>query len=208
MKKSYLTLIALVFLSLTSFSQKPFETYTMEYLKDGKEYTIDIAIDTTKKDDFSLYTDMYSTDASTKSLGIIITNKNYESFIEALNAAKAKYIEWTKVAKENNVKELRKEIEVNAKNIKGYFLYGSKWKFDYSISLSFTFSVISLESGLKYVLIVGTGKMTASDNQFMETDSGLIVFSNVNEIDDFLSKITLDKINEFKTKPKKEDLFK
>ena len=51
-------------------------------------------------------------------------------------------------------------------------------------------------------------KLVASDNEFIKVDGFVIIFSNVNEIDNFLNKISLTNINNFINKPKEEDLFK
>ena len=88
--------------------------------------------------------------------------------------------------------------------VSGYFLYGSKWNFQFTINLTFDFKIING----KNLLIVRTGKMTSSSNQFMTHDGLVFVFSNTEEITDFLDLISKDKITEFINKPKATDLFK
>ena len=42
----------------------------------------------------------------------------------------------------------------------------------------------------------------------MKVDGFVLVFSSVNEIDNFTNEISTQKINEFINKPKSKDLFK
>jgi hypothetical protein len=88
-----------------------------------------------------------------------------------------------------------------------YFSYGD-WQFDYIVGLQFEFLVITSEGITKRLLIVRTGKLTSSTNQYMEVDGYAMVFTEPKEIDEFLSLTSPEKIREFLAKPKTEEIFK
>ena len=137
----------------------------------------------------------------------MIDNKRYQGFIDALNHAKIKYQEWVKTAKENNVTELDKEMKIKSK-VAGFFLYGGDWHFQYLVNLTFDFKILESDGEIKYLLIIRSGKMQSSSNQFMDVDGVVLVFSSDSEIEEFTNAISLEKINELKNKPKSDDLFK
>jgi len=197
--KIKLTSIACLLMTFVTFSQEKYNSY--DNLYSDNEYDIQIsAKDSTK---YTLYIDMMSLDNLSESGGIMIDEKNHERFTTTLFEAKVKYEEWVKTANENNVTEIDKTMSLKTK-VSGYFLYGSKWNFQFTINLTFDFKIING----KNLLIVRTGKMTSSSNQFMTHDGLVFVFSNTEEITDFLDLISKDKITEFINKPKATDLFK
>ena len=139
--------------------------------------------------------------------GIFIDESKYLDFLNALAEAKIKYEEWLKTAKENNVKELDKTMTIKSK-VGGYFLYGSDWNFQFLVNLKFDFKILESKGETKYLLLVRTGELQSSSNQFMKVDGFVLVFSSSKEIDDFTTIISPEKITEFLNKPKNEDLFK
>lgn len=183
-------------------AQEKFTTYDNTYI--GKSYEIQISND---KGKFKLFIDALSVDTMHEKGGILVEEKNYPGFIDALSEAKLKYEEWVRTAQENNVKELNKEMKIKSK-VSGYFLYGSKWNFQFLVNLKFDFKIIDSKGEIKYLLLVRTGELQSSSNQFMKVDGFLLVFSSSDEIDDFLNSISIDKIIDFTNKPKNEDLFK
>jgi hypothetical protein len=88
-----------------------------------------------------------------------------------------------------------------------YFSYGD-WQFDYSVSLEFNFRVIQSGNVTRRLLVIRTGELKSSTNQFMEVDGYAIVFSSPSEIDTFLDLISQGKVKEFMAKPKTEEMFK
>ena len=81
-------------------------------------------------------------------------------------------------------------------------------QFDYVVGLEFEFLVVASDGITKRLLIVRTGKVTSSTNQYMEVDGYAIVFTDPKEIDEFLSLTSPEKIREFLAKPKTEEIFK
>ncbi|NBV91055.1 MAG: hypothetical protein EBR91_02665, partial [Flavobacteriia bacterium] len=90
----------------------------------------------------------------------------------------------------------------------GYFLYGNEWNFQFLVNLKFDFKILESKGEIKYLLLVKTGELQSSSNEFMKVDGFVLVFSSSKEIDDFTSIISTEKITAFLNKPKNEDLFK
>jgi len=202
MKKEIL-LLTIFLWSTFIVAQDNFATYNNSYFE--KTYNIDISLK--ENDKFNLYIDAYSMDRLYKIGGITVDNKELSSLIDALNNAKLKYQEWVEVAKENSVKDLNKKMNLNSK-VGGYFLSGSDWHFSAIVNLTFEFKVTEINGVTKHLLIVRSGEMQSASNQFMKVDGVVLIFSSSEEIDEFISAISIEKIEEFKSKPKTEDLFK
>lgn len=186
------------------FAQKKFATYDNTYV--NKTYDIQISIED-KKDNFSLYIDAMSLDNAHAKGGITINSKQHSDFINALNESKLKYLEWVKTAQDNDVKELSKEMSIKCKT-GSFFLYGSKWQFQFLVIPTFKFRILETGGKVDYLLTILTGELTASSNQFMKVDGFALVFKSTDEIDAFSKAISINAINEFGSKPKAEDLFK
>lgn len=198
-----ITLFALLFTATNVKAQEKFSTYENSFVQ--KTYPIQISVK--EKDDFVLYVDAFSLDKIHSDGGITIKSNKYQDFLNALTEAKGKYEEWVKTAKENNIKELDKSMTISSV-VDGYFLYGTKWNFQFGVFLKFDFRVREIDGKVQHILLVKTGELQSSSNQFMTVNGFALIFTSTQEIDDFLSKISMDKIKEFQNKPKKEDLFK
>jgi hypothetical protein len=204
--KNFFKILALCVFTLTALksnAQEKFASYDNTYA----EKTYDIQLSSKDREKFSLYIDAMSLDRTHEKGGIIIDQKQYQYFINAITEARTKYEEWVKTAKENNIKELSKTMTIASK-AGGYFLYGSKWNFQFLLNLKFDFKIIEIKGEVKYLLLIRTGELQSSSNQFMKVDGLVIVFSSTKEMDDFLTVISTDKITDFINKPKKEALFK
>ena len=200
MKKVKLILMGLLvcLMTMVSFGQ---EYTTYDNLYDGNTYKVLIYL----KDDggYRLYVNMMPIDELSESGGILITEKEHDLFLSTLNEAKVKYTEWVTTAKENNVTDLSKSM-IYKVEVVGFFQYGSKWNIQLNVNLTFDFAIVDGEN----FLIVRTGKLTSSSNQFMTHDGFVFVFQNEKEIDDFVNVLSVDKVKEFMNKPKSTDLFK
>lgn len=183
-------------------AQEKFSSYENSYI--GKFYPIQI--DSKDKDKFTLWIDAMSLDATHEKGGLMISEKNYQGFTEALFEAKLKYEEWIKTAKDNNVNQLDKQMSIKSR-ADAYFLYGSKWNFQFDFNLIYDFKILESKGELKYLLLVKTGELQSSSNQFMKVRGVTLIFNSSKEIDTFISLISRDKIEQFISKPKKEALF-
>ncbi len=197
-----LCLVCGVLFGFSSKAQEKFSSYENSYV--GKYYPIQIAFK--DKEKFTLYIDAFSLDAIHENGGININEKNYEGFIDALNNAKVKYGEWVKTAKDNNVNQLDKQMSIKSR-ADAYFLYGSKWNFQFDFNLTYDFRILDVKGETKYFLLVKTGELQSSSNQFMKVRGVTLIFESTKQIETFLSLISKDKIDQFINKPKKELLF-
>jgi len=195
----------LVFGLMTN-AQEKFSSYDNVFLE--KTFQIEISL---KDGSATLWIDAASLDNSVDKAGYEIEEQQLNGFIENMNEAKTKYIEWINKAKENNVSEVDKIIELTSKNqrMSGYFLYGD-WQFDHNVYLFYNFKVFKDDKTDKvnYLLIVRSGKLQSGSNQFMDCKDVVLIFTTSDEITDFLNIISPDKITAYKNKPKTEELFK
>jgi hypothetical protein len=198
-----ITLGILSFHTIQVKAQEKFANYESSYF--SKVYDIQISLK--ENDDFSLWFDAFSFDKLHKDGGVKIKKDNYQNFTTAMQEAKIKYEEWLKTAKENNIKELTKNMTMSSL-CDGYFLYGTKWNFQFDVKLRFEFRILESNGIVKNLLLVKTGELKSSSNEFMTVDGFVLVFSSTKEIDDFISVISIEKISAFQNKPKKEELFK
>lgn len=201
MKKVFFALLALC-ISTSVFAQTKFTTYSHPY--DGKDYSVQVSTD--KSGSYKLWIDAMSLEGERHPGGLMLTEKQHPLFVESLGQAKAKYQEWYDLAVKNNVTDVRKQMEITTRT-GAYFSYGD-WQFDYIVGLQFEFLVITSEGITKRLLIVRTGKLTSSTNQYMEVDGYAMVFTEPKEIEEFLSLTSPEKIREFLAKPKTEEIFK
>ncbi|MGX5820663.1 hypothetical protein ACWKWU_20885 [Chitinophaga lutea] len=190
-------------MTLQSRAQDKFTHYDNTYI--NKEYDIQISVD--KKDNYSLYIDAMSFDRMHEKGGIILKQNRHQDFLNAIKEAKTKYEEWVKTAKENNVKDFSKKMAIKSKAA-GYFLYGNKWNFQFLVDLQFDFRILENKGEIVYLLLINTGELQSSSNQFMKVEGFALVFTSAKEIDDFTASISTDKITEFMNKPKVDDMFK
>ncbi|NRT14698.1 hypothetical protein HNP99_001042 [Flavobacterium sp. 28A] len=198
-----LTICSITLMTTKSNAQEKFTTYDNTY----GEKTYEIQISSKDKEKFSLYIDAMSLDSNHSKGGITIDQKQHQDFLNAIAEAKIKYEEWVNTAKENDVKELDKTMTIKSK-AGAYFLYGNKWNFQNFVNLKYDFKIIESKGEIKYLLLLKTGKLQSSSNQFMKVDGFVFVFSSTKEVDDFTNAISSEKITEFMNKPKKEALFK
>jgi len=198
----FLKLITII-VALTTITnvnaQKAFTEYNSTYFESVNEILIDVK----NEYKYDLYIYMNSLDTYYKKGGVITNEKNNDKFITSLNLAKTKYTEWKNIALTNNVYDLNKKMDHSC-FVSGYFQYGGKWNIDSSIKIEYAFKMIENNP----VLIVHTGKMISSSNQYIDHKGFVFVFQNESEIDNFINVISQETINDFIAKPKSEDLFK
>lgn len=199
MKK--LLAIFLIFITNISFSQKKFGTYKCKLNKTDYEVQIDI-----KEDKYTLYIDAFSFDKIYNNGGIMLTSKEHKAFIEDLQKAKQKFIEWSKIAIENKVKEFNKDMDFKTK-AGAYFKSSTDWHFSYRISLLYQFMILDSNDD-NPILLVNTDDIVASDNQYMKSRGFVLMFKTEKDIDEFISLISVETVNDFIKKPKPEELFK
>ena len=178
----------LALLSIQSNAQNPFTTYSNSYFKN--EYVIYVSA---KGNIFTLYINAMPSVESNETGGIIIQEDNYYKFIDGLKLGKLKYEEAVKDAKEKNSTNVTKTLRV-FNTVDTYFkqdqMYAQK-----NVELIYNFKVQKIDGKLNYFLFVNTGKLTAINNPSVQSNGYSLVFSSANEIDQFINKISPEKID-------------
>lgn len=179
-------------------AQKVVDTYTLSYFNK----TYDIEAFETSKDTINIYLGVSAEQATTKAL-INVSSYNLAEFKNSLQQMKLKFIEWSDVAKKNNVKELSKEMEISFPSVDiGWF--GTEWHFAFYQKIRPRFKI--LDNGTYIVTL--SDKYTSSSNEYIN-ETIYWVFSNPKEIDDLISKLDLDKIKaKLDVDVKASELFK
>ena len=202
MKKIILFALFVFFQIGFSFSQKVYTNYFNSYVHES--YNIEIY--DKGNDKYDLYINAFSFDNMTKNGGFLISNKRLPDFLNVLDSALVKYIEWTNIAKKNKVTDLKKPMGYTCK-VDGYFEYG-KWQFDSNIQIGVDFLILDVNDSIRYILSITTGNLVSSSNEFIKSDGFVLLFTSVEEINNFRIMILPDNISVFLKKPKSEDLFK
>lgn len=189
----------LILISGSCFAQDKYASYENEF--ENKTFNIQIG----RKDAFTykLFIEVGTVDDLSGKGGIVASNIQHAPLFNAIRAAKEKYIEWKKVAIENNVQDLNKRIEQTA-NVGSYFMYGTDWQFQFSVDLTFA---VKFTEG-KHYMMIKTGDLVSASNRYMTHKGFLLVFSSEKEIDDFLELLSLEKVAEYLNAPDNKDLFK
>lgn len=140
--------------------------------------------------------------------GFIITDKELPLFLKTAREAKAKYIEWSKISKENNVTDFNKNIGTSF-DIDGFFMYGGVPKLASKVPFRWKFSVIKMDGKVIRLISLRSDKMVANSNKYMEGEQMYLLFTDVNKIDEFLSCLDKEKIDTaFRKENEVADLFK
>lgn len=199
MKKVFMMTLMMCLMTMVSFGQEKYTSYDNLYV----EKTYDVSLSYKDNGKYTLYVDMMSMDNLSNNGGVMISEKEHDSFLSTLNEAKMKYSEWVTTAKDNNVTDLSKPMTYKTK-VGGFFQYGNTWNFQYVVNLTFNFKIVDG----KNLLIVRTGKLTSSSNRYITHDGFVFVFQSEKEIDDFVNILSVDSVKSFMNKPSPTDLFK
>ena len=159
-------------------------------------------------DRYNYYVQLHSFDPLSNNCGILITQDRLYGIKEYIKYCKSKYIEWQKVAIENNVNDLKKKIQIKPFEVKSFFIYGKDFHYDLSVQLNAKFVIVELDGVINYVINIYTSELTSSTNKYIKMSGGNLIFSNVEEIDDFLLKLSDSRVKKRLSQPKVEDLFK
>lgn len=206
MKLIKLMMVMLFALVMTSvgYSQDVIDSYEMSYFESKPTYNISASQVKNGKTSFYIYAapaDRYS-----DAVALIIKSEQLEKFKSVIDTAKVTYRKWSETAKENNVTELDKEINIDKIRFECGF-YTSDWYFDYSVQLTARFKILS--SGQYVLILENKYKLVSGSNEYIDSDGFYMVFTSSDEIDSFLNKLTLENVNSYyEKKSSKEDLFK
>ena len=179
--KYLFTLFAFVLVSSTLFSQQNFQSYYSEYFK--KDFKIDISKN--NYDDIFFWINAMSLDAQTKKISIKASDRELKEFKEFLLSSKSTFAEWRKFALENNVGKIYKEIVNKRLTLTVGFINKSEWEFSYNAIIVSYFVI--LEGKPPILMIRNNIDLKSISNE--STEGFAIVFSSVDEIDEFVNKL-------------------
>lgn len=125
--------------------------------------------------------------------GIAIKENQYQVFYEGMNIAKQEYTTWKKELQDGKRKKLNKSLRMFVNS--DAFFKTNEWYYDYNLMLKFDLVAEIFEDSSAYYLKVATGKLRSSLYSTAVSDGFEIVFSNENEISQFMDSISRENIN-------------
>ena len=187
-----------VLCSISTFAQKKVADYHCDYF--DRDY--EIAISTDKKDP-SIISGIYIDVAGERKSETVTLKYEYPALLLlALKEVREKYAEWVKVAEDNHITDMTKQIPVDMPRVTVCW-YGTKWFFAFDKRLNFDFMI--LDDGKK--ILVMNAKVTASSNEYID-QKFYWVFQSVTELDKFINTLDYPKfIEKLNAKSNNEDLF-
>ena len=205
-KKIVFFVIALNLISMNSYSQNKYYSY-----KDGM-FMKSLNLEVEKKNDECLvYLNMTSMDSYySEACGILIREEKLNDLYNNMVFVKNKYIEWTQVAKENNITELIKPIEIPNQTLVNGFFTTSSMKIDKYTFPSFNFMVSKdSNNNINYFLGIGITELEDSENSYTTFDGAMLAFDSTVEFGKLVDKLKPESIKEFaKDLTDVESLFK
>lgn len=199
-----LTTFSLLFLSFYGFSQVKFDEYIDELY--DKSFNIEINGKNSSKYEFWIYA--HSSEKEFKECGFRINQHTSVPFFKHLFEAKKKYIEWTEIAKKNNIKNYSKKMNIKCR-VPNFFRMGKSLYYGVNKKLNYIFRVTDTGNGINYSLSVGMGEIQASTSQYVQHSGFYIHFLSPEEINKFSEKFSSTRIiNHFDKKNKYNELFK
>ena len=184
--------------SISTYAQKTVTDYHSDYF--DRDYEISIS---TEKNDPSTISNVYIEVAGeSKNETVTLDYKSPALLLSSLKKVRDKYSEWVKVAEDNHITDMTKQIPVDMPSVTVCW-YGTKWYFAFNKHINFDFMI--LDSGKK--IIVMHTKVTASSNEYID-QKFYWVFQSVAELDEFIKKLDYPKfIEKISEKANNSDLF-
>ena len=196
MKKIILVLCLLTLILPIKAQQKVGE-YTNSYV--SKTFSIE-AVEKNNKIEV-VYIGI-STDHKSRPAYIIVKGEDLELFKTALELARDKFSEWKKVAKENNITEMSKEMSINFPKVTVAW-HGTKWWFSFGNKINFRFLI--LDDG--EMVAHWTSKVTSSSNRYIE-EYIYFAFANEEDFNGIINQLDGQRIlNELFKNKNKSELF-
>ena len=196
MKKIILVLCLLTFILPIKAQQKVGE-YTDSYV--SKTFSIE-AVEKNNKIEV-VYIGI-STDHKSRPAYIVVKGEDLELFKTALELARDKFIEWKKVAKENNITEMSKEMGINFPKVTVAWR-GTKWWFSFGNKINFRFLI--LDDG--EMVAHWTSKVTSSSNRYIE-EYIYFAFTSEEDFNGIINQLDGQRIlNELFKNKNKSELF-
>lgn len=165
------------------------------YHQGSTEYNVEAA---TYNNDLTVFIQVDGKYKSDRIFIIISGIENIQNFIDALNVCKTKYIEWSEVAKSNNITDFRKPINVKFPDVEITW-FGTKWYL--SRKQNFINPTFSVGENINFVVMAG--KANHWNNKYIDTNFYMILTQN--NIDELISALNVDNIYSILSQETKTD---
>ena len=196
MKKLILFLAMLAVMFSMKAEQKVGE-YTNSYF--NKSFDIE-AVEKNNKIE-SVYIGI-STDMESRKGFIEVKGKELELFKTALELARDKYVEWKRIAQENNVTDMSKEMGINFPKVTIAW-HGTQWWFSFGNKINLKFLI--LDNGK--MVASWAPEVTASSNRYIDQRI-YFVFGDEEDFNNLISQLDGERILQELMKTKNNsDLF-
>ena len=197
MKKIILVLFLLTFVLHINATQKVGE-YTNSCF--SKTFSIEAAEKNNKIEDVYIGV---QTDLDFRKAYISVEGEDLELFKNALELARDKFSEWKKIAKDNNITEMCKEMGIDFPEVAVAWLYGGEWEFSFDNKINLSFLI--LDDG--EMVAAWAPKVTDSLNHYIDQKI-YFVFANEKDFDDIINQLDDQRIlNELLKNKNKSELF-
>lgn len=121
---------------------------------------------------------------------ISVDSDKVDEFNKSLLQIRDKFSEWRQIAKDNNVTELKKDVDVKIPNVMIAW-YSTEWYFSYRNSLPARYVILD---GGRDVIVIGK-EATSSSNKYI-SETIYLTFSEPEEIDVLVSQLNVEKITD------------
>lgn len=183
-------------LSLSINAEQVVGTYYSNYFEENFE--IEAAQENNKLD--VVYIGV-SAKSSTNAV-ISVEGTDLDIFKASLELVRDKYLEWVKIAKENNVTEMNKDFGVNFPKV-NIAWHGSKWWFSFGHKVNMSFLI--LERGK--MVAVWSPKVVSSSNRYID-ETIYFVFESEEDFSNLINQLDYNTIlGKLMNAKKNEDLF-
>ena len=197
MKKIILVLFLLTFVLHINAAQKVGE-YTNSYF--SKTFSIEAAEKNNKIEDVYIGV---QTDLDFRKAYISVEGEDLELFKNALELARDKFSEWKKIAKDNNITEMCKEMGIDFPEVAVAWLYGGEWEFSFDNKINLAFLI--LDDGQMVAAWAPT--VTSSSNRYIDQEI-YFAFADEKDFDDIINQLDGQRIlNELLKNKNRSDLF-
>ena len=195
--KKFIFVLTLLAIILPMRAEQKVGEYTNSYFK--KSFDIEAAEKNNKVE--SVYIGI-PTDMESRTAFIEVKGKDLELFKTALELARDKYVEWKRIAQENNVTEMRKEMGINFPKVTIAW-HGTQWWFSFGNKINLKF--IILDDGK--MVATWAPEVTASSNRYIDQQIYL-VFGDADDFNGIISQLDGQRIlNELLKTKNNSDLF-
>lgn len=200
MKKFIFVMVAMI-ATMSMYAHQKVGEYTNSYV--SKTFSIEAVEKNNKIEEvyIGIPTDLGSRTYSRPAY-IVVKGKDLELFKTALELARDKFSEWKKVAKENNVTEMSKEMGINFPKVTVAW-YGTKWWFSFGNKINLKF--LTLDDGQMVAAWALT--VTSSSNRYIDQEI-YFVFSDEEDFNSIIDQLDTQRIlNELLNTKNQSDLF-